>query len=68
MNTISSFQKEDPGDDRPSEWIQESIYPYLHEINVTDGGEFLDDGLRMADLLFGGSEVKADQSSHTATS
>ncbi len=30
--------------------IQESIYPDVqHEFNVTDGGEFLDDAIRMKD-------------------
>jgi hypothetical protein len=29
--------------------IQESIHPHQHEINITDGSEFLDDGIRMKD-------------------
>ncbi|MBD0333414.1 MAG: hypothetical protein ICV66_12245 [Chitinophagaceae bacterium] len=50
MNTISSSQKEDPHIElTSSEEIQESIYPHEHEVNITDGGEFLDDAIRMKD-------------------
>jgi hypothetical protein len=31
------------------EGIEKSIHPPYHEVNVTYGGEFLDDGLRMKD-------------------
>ncbi len=48
MNTNPS-QKENAGNDRPSEEIQESIYPHQQEINATDGSEFLDDRIRMKD-------------------
>jgi hypothetical protein len=54
MNTILSPQKMDPGINLISEEeIQESIYPYHHEVNITDGGEFLDDAIRMKDQPFG---------------
>jgi hypothetical protein len=54
MNAISSPQKGDPGYGRTSEeGIQESIYPNHHEVNITDGGEFLDDAIRMKDQLLG---------------
>ena len=54
MNTIPSPQKGDPGNDHISEEeIQESIYPYHHEVNITDGGEFLDDAIRMKDQPLG---------------
>jgi len=36
-----------------SEGIRESIYPNHREINITDGGEFLDDAIRMKDQPFG---------------
>ena len=36
-----------------SETFQESIYPHRHEINITDGGEFLDDAMRMTDQPLG---------------
>ena len=49
MNTNPSRQKENAGNDKPSEEVQESIHPYQHEINITDGGEFLDDAIRMKD-------------------
>ena len=54
MNTIIAPQKEDPGDSKiSSDGIQESIYPFRHEINITDGGEFLDDAIRMTDQPLG---------------
>jgi hypothetical protein len=49
MNTDPSSQKENAGNEKPSEEIQESIYPDQFEINITDGGEFLDDAIRMKD-------------------
>jgi len=50
MNTILSPQKEEPDNDRISEeGIEKSIPPHYHEINVTEGGEFLDDAIRMKD-------------------
>lgn len=52
MNTIPSSQKENAGTNKPSEEVQESIYSHQHEINITDGGEFLDDGIRMKDQPF----------------
>jgi hypothetical protein len=35
------------------EGIQESIYSYDDEVNLTDGGEFLDDVIRMKDQPLG---------------
>jgi len=61
MNTIPSSLKEGPGNNKPSEELQESIYPYQHEINITDGGEFLDDGIRMTDQTFGESNMKENE-------
>lgn len=50
MNRTYSSQKEDPGNVRHSgEEKQESIYPSHHDMNIADGGEFLDDGVRMKD-------------------
>jgi hypothetical protein len=50
MDTNSSRQKGDPTNRRPSkERIPESITPHHHEVNITDGGEFLDDAIRMKD-------------------
>jgi hypothetical protein len=43
-------QKGDPGNSRMlGEETQESIYPYHREVNITDGGEFLDDAIRVKD-------------------
>ena len=53
MNTILSPQKKDSVKELTlSEGIQESIHPDQHEINITDGGEFLDDAIRMNDQPF----------------
>ena len=62
MYTIISPQKEDAGKELAlAEGIQESIYPDLHEINITDGGEFLDDGIRMKDQPFGEQTEKKNK-------
>jgi hypothetical protein len=54
MKTIYSPEKGDPGHGRSSqEGIQESIYSYVHEVNITDGGEFLDDAIRTRDQPLG---------------
>lgn len=47
MNT-NETPANDPASRRAGE-IQESIYPNIHELNVGDGLEFLDDGARMKD-------------------
>ena len=39
--------------------IQKSIYPNQCEINIADGGEFLDDGIRMTEQPF--LETPAEQ-------
>ena len=58
MNTNPSPQKGDSDKKRTlsegiqetkHQGIQESIHPHQHEINITDGSEFLDDGIRMKD-------------------
>ena len=50
MNTISSPQNKNLGSIHiPEAEVQESVYPYRHEVNITDGGEFLDDAIRMKD-------------------
>jgi len=54
MNPIHSTKKDNPGGEQiSSEKIQKSVHPYPHEINITEGGEFLDDGFRMKDQTFG---------------
>jgi hypothetical protein len=52
MDTNSSPEQGDPGNHRTSEkGIEKSIRPFHHEVNITEGGEFLDDALRMEDLI-----------------
>lgn len=54
MNTIISPQKGSTGNGWFLEGeIQEIMPPYHHEVNITDGGEFLDDNTRMKDQPFG---------------
>ena len=62
MKTIHSSQKEDPNIEMTlSEETREIIDPYQHEINITDGGEFLDDAIRMKDQPFGDTTVKENE-------
>ena len=62
MNTISFLQMRDPGNGPISEEeIQESIYPHHHEVNITDGGEFLDDAIRMKEQPLGETTVKENE-------
>ncbi len=50
MNTDPSPRKGDTDKEQSlPDGVQESIYPYSHELNISDGGEFLDDGIRMRD-------------------
>jgi hypothetical protein len=50
MNPILPSEKKDSGQlHDTSEEMQESIYFEQHEFNITDGGEFLDDNIRMKD-------------------
>jgi hypothetical protein len=52
MNTISSPEQGDLRNHRTSEkGIEESIPSYHHEVNITEGGEFLDDAIRTEDLI-----------------
>ena len=45
--------KIDPGKGpTPSEEIPEPLYTCEHEVNTNDGGEFLDDAIRMKDQPF----------------
>ena len=50
MNKIPSQKKDLANDVRSlGEEIQEGIYPHHHEVNITDGAEFIDDAIRMKD-------------------
>ena len=62
MNTVPSSQKKDPTIElTSSEEVQESIHPYQHEINITNGSEFLDDAIRMKDQPLGETTVKENE-------
>jgi len=61
MSTIFSSQKGDPGNARTSEEeIQEGINP-SHEVSITDGGEFLDDAIRVKDQPLGETNTKENE-------
>ncbi|MES1217814.1 MAG: hypothetical protein ABUT20_20075 [Bacteroidota bacterium] len=62
MNMVPSPQQGN-SDKEPtlSEGNQESIPLYQHEINITDGGEFLDDAIRMKDQPFDEKVVKENE-------
>ena len=50
-SNVERSKKGAPGSDRTSEdGIEESISQNHHEVNITEGGEFLDDAIRMEDL------------------
>ena len=67
MNTFHSSQMRDPGADTISdEETLESIFPFRREENITDGGEFLDDAIRMKDQPFGDTDKKKDNSFQNA--
>lgn len=38
-----------------------AIIPYEHEANIADGGEFLDDGIRMKEQPFCEHETKEEE-------
>ena len=60
MNTIPITRKQNH-DDKPSEEIHEIIPEYEDEINTTEGGEFLDDAIRMKDQPFEETTVKENE-------
>lgn len=62
MSTIPSTRKADVGNEQAStEEVHEIVNPFPHEVNITDGGEFLDDGIRMKDQPFGETTVKENE-------
>jgi pimeloyl-ACP methyl ester carboxylesterase len=64
MNTNLSPQKENPGNS--SEAIRENQYPFQHDPNISDGGEFLDDGIRMTEQPFREPPAKENEQSFSA--
>lgn len=64
MNTTPFPQKDKTGKEQIlSEDNQESILPILHERNIADGGEFLDDAIRMKEQPLGETNVKETNNS-----
>ena len=62
MITIPSLRKADTGREQASpEEIHEIVNPFPNEVNITDGGEFLDDGIRMTDQPFGEPDVETNE-------
>ena len=60
--TIAPPQKKDVDNNQiSSEEIQESIHPYDHEANLSDGSEFLDDAIRMKDQPLGEETVNENE-------
>jgi pimeloyl-ACP methyl ester carboxylesterase len=53
-------------EDNLSEGIQENEYPFQHDPNIADGGEYLDDGIRMTEQPFRGSNVTDNEQAFTA--
>jgi len=51
----------------PSEEFQESIKPFQHETNITEGSEFLDDGIRTEDQPFEEVPMKEDKEARFQT-
>ncbi|RYG54325.1 MAG: hypothetical protein EOO01_01855 [Chitinophagaceae bacterium] len=61
MNNLPDLQREYFKERTLLDGIQESIYPDHHEINITDGSEFLDDAIRMKEQPFVEITVKKNQ-------
>ena len=59
---IFFHQKQDPGNNQlPSDEVLENIHVSPEEFHITDGGEFLDDALRMKEQPFAGKEVNEEE-------
>jgi len=55
-------QKQDPGSNQPqADNFERSINLPLHEMNTSEGGEFLDDGIRMEDQQLGDTDEPTDE-------
>ncbi|HET6993941.1 MAG TPA: hypothetical protein VFI06_03115 [Chitinophagaceae bacterium] len=62
MNSIPFPRKDDHGGGQHSEEeSKENFLVSYHERNITDGGEFLDDALRMKDQPLDEATVKKDE-------
>ena len=55
-------QKQDPGNSQSrADNFERSIQLSLHEMNTSEGGEFLDDALRMEDQQLGDTDEPTDE-------
>jgi hypothetical protein len=64
MHTNPSPQKGDPVKDNTSEEAAQETYKQFYpEENISEGGEFLDDALRMKDQPLGETEKKKTNNS-----
>jgi hypothetical protein len=62
MNMLSFPKRTDPDKDQVSSYeTVESLEPNQNEIHIADGGEFLDDGIRMKDQPFEETAVQEDE-------
>ena len=59
MNTDPFPKKQET--DNKSEAIEKSIDIYEHEINITEGSEFLDDAIRTKDQPFENATVNGNE-------
>ena len=60
---------DDPAMVWPPQQEIDNIYPYPHEVNITDGSEFLDDAIRTKDQPLGvGSDQIGDRESRIQNS
>ena len=58
------FPKKQPGENRssPENKDEKKAIPYEHEEHIADGGEFLDDGIRMKEQPFKSTDKKEEES------
>jgi hypothetical protein len=62
MNKIAFLLHEDPGNARsPKEEIQETTVQHQHEINITEGSEFLDDAIRTREQPYDETTIKENE-------
>jgi hypothetical protein len=67
MNTIFSFHHRDPNSKlSSSDNIREEVVTYEPEINTEEGGEYLDDSIRMEDQPFEETTDTENEKSQTA--
>lgn len=68
MNIFFSHRRDSPGHKPSTEAVQEAIHPYPQDNHIADGGEFLDDGIRMKEQPYCEiPEENTDDSSDSST-